>query len=71
MLIEALNLTEMRLNDMSPICVKDVRFENEGLLSLKGENYRITDRNESTRINYFSLLRRLLRAYVFIFGWYK
>jgi hypothetical protein len=55
---------EGRLNEMSPICMKDARFENEGLLFLNGEGYRIT-----ARINYFYLLRRLLRA--FIFGWYK
>lgn len=34
--IEILTLMEVRLNEMSLICVKPARFENEGLLFLNG-----------------------------------
>jgi len=58
---------EVRLNEMSLICLKPARFENEGLLSLDVRSYGLTDRNEPTRINYFYLLRRLLLSYAFVF----
>lgn len=40
MFIEILNLMEVRLNEMSPFCVKPARFENEGFAVSKRTGLR-------------------------------